>query len=101
MSRKKKTYLRQVGQTSDGKKVFTGVYKFYETMGLPLDVMLGCFQTKGWMPDWIDFYKSARKAGMEHDRILSKLEEAISDSFGKEFSDHVIFTLGDIFNPKE
>jgi hypothetical protein len=34
---------------------------------------------------------------MEHERIISKLEEAISDSFGKEFSDRVILTLNKIF----
>ena len=100
MSRKPKTYLKQTGQTPEGKPVYTGVYRFYETHGLPLDVILGLFNEKDWLPDWIDFYQSARKAGMEHDRILSKLEEAISDSFGKEFSDHVIFTLGNIFIPR-
>ena len=99
MSRKKKHYLKQVAVTTDGKQVFAGLYKFYETVGLPLDVLLHCFQEKNTLPDWVDFYTSALAAGMEHDRILSKLEEAISDSFGKEFSDHVILTLGKIFKP--
>jgi len=101
MSRKKTTYLKQVGTTSDGKLVLTGVYRFYETTGLPLDVLLSCFIQKNWMPDWIDFYKTAYAAGMDHSRILAKLEESISDSFGKEFSDHVIFTLDEIFKSKE
>ena len=101
MSRKKKFYLKQTGQTSDGKRIFSGLYKFYETIGLPLDVLLSCFQEKNTLPDWVDFYTSALAAGMEHDRIISKLEEAVSDSFGKEFADQVIFTLGKIYKPKE
>jgi len=107
MSRRKKkekseTGLIQTGITQDtNKPVFGGIYKFYETHGLPLDVILHVFVDKGWIPDWIDFYKDARKAGMAHDRILSKLEEAISDSFGKEWSDGVILRLNQIFGPQE
>lgn len=101
MSRKLKTYLKQTGQTPEDKPVYSGVYRFFETNGLPLDVLLGLFKEKDWLPDWVDFYLTARKAGMDHDRILSKLEEAISDSFGKDLSDHVIFTLGNLFKPKE
>jgi alanyl-tRNA synthetase len=99
MNRKNKHLLKQVAVTTDGKKVLSGLYKFYETVGLPLDVLLHCFQEKNALPDWVDFYTSALAAGMEHERILSKLEEAVSDSFGKEFSDHVISTLGKIFKP--
>lgn len=98
---RQKQLLKQVSVTTDGKKVFAGLYKFYETVGLPLDVLLHCFQEKNALPDWVDFYISALAAGMDHDRILSKLEEAVSDSFGKEFSDQVIFTLNDLFNSKE
>jgi len=101
MSRKNKSLLKQVAVTTDGKIVLSGLYKFYETVGLPLDVLLHCFQEKNVLPDWVDFYTSALAAGMGHERILSKLEEAVSDSFGKEFSDKVIFTLGKIFKPKE
>jgi|SRR5579885_1371433 len=102
MTRKKtKTGLVQTGVTSDNKPVYSGVYKFYETHGLPLDVILTTFIEKGWVPDWIDFYKSALSAGMEHSRIISKLEEAVSDSYGKEWCDVVILRLNQIFGPIE
>ena len=100
MPRKKKLYY-PVGKTVDDKFVMAGVYKFYETQGLPLDTILTCFQQKGWIPDWTDFYKSALAAGMEHTRILGKLEEAISDSFGKEWADQVISRLDALFKNKE
>ena len=101
MSRKKKNYLKQTGLTTDGKSVYSGTYRMCETVGLPLDVLFSCLKEKNALPDWIDFYQTAQQAGMEHDRIISKLEEAISDSFGKDFSDRVIFTLDKIFNFKE
>lgn len=88
----------QTGITADDKPVIAGTYSFYETHGLPLDVIFQGFIEKGWMVDWIDFYKSGALAGMKHERILSKLEEAICDSFGKEFSNEVISRLEQIFN---
>jgi alanyl-tRNA synthetase len=92
--------LEQTGTTTDGKPVFSKVYKFYETHGLPLSVILQGFADKGWMVDWLDFYQAALSGGMKHDRILSKLEEAISDSYGKEFCQHVISTLDNLFGRK-
>jgi hypothetical protein len=90
-----------IGETTDGKVLVAGVFAFYETHGLPLDVILSLCIQKNWMPCWMTLYKDMLKAGMKHDRILSKLEEAISDSFGKAFCDVVIFRLDNIFNPKD
>lgn len=99
MPKKKNLPLKQIGTTPEGKKVYKGVYKFYETYGLPLDVIFTTFQRKGWVPDWIDFYIGAIAAGMEHDRIISKLEADISDSYGKEWCDAVILRLNKTFTP--
>lgn len=94
---KRKAILFQTGTTPDSKPIFGGVYKFYETHGLPLDVIFISFMEKGWMPDWINFYLAATSGGMQHNRIISKLEEALSDSYGKEFSDTVISKLDSLF----
>lgn len=101
MPKKKKSPLKQTGITPEGAPVYAGAYKFYETYGLPLDALFIAFQDKGWVPDWTDFYLGALAAGMQHDRIISKLEEAISDSFGKEWSDAVILRLNKTFQPQE
>ncbi len=93
----KKHLLKQTGITTDDKPVFGGAYKFYETHGLPLSAILQCFVEKDWMIDWIDFYQAALSAGMEHARIISKLEEAVSDSFGKVFCQEVISRLDKLF----
>ncbi len=97
----KNTGLIKVGITTDNKPVISGIYKFYETHGLPLDIIFDIFIRKEWVPDWISLYQDALAAGMQHDRILSKLEEAINDSFGKEWAAVVIFRLDNIFAPKE
>lgn len=97
---KSKSQLIQTGITSDNKMVMGGLYKCYETHGLPLDMLLSCCISNNWMPDWIDFYQAAFAAGMQHGRIISKLEESVSDSFGKEFCDTVISNLDKIFKER-
>ncbi len=45
------------------------------------------------MPSWPSFYDEARKAGMKHERILSKLSEVLGDVYGPSFRDVVIKRL--------
>ena len=85
--------LLSVGQTEDGKTVYAGVYKFFETHGMPLDTLMGILREKNSIPCWTTFHKEARLAGMKHERILSKLDEVLSDVYGPEFRDHVIKML--------
>src|SRR5271165_4249075 len=102
MSKKKpKNHIIFVGETSDGKKLVDGIWKTFETHGLPLDIIFTICISKNWMPDWIALYTQMVASGMEHSRIISKLEEAINDSFGKEFCEVVIFKLNQIFNQQE
>jgi alanyl-tRNA synthetase len=85
--------LTRVGQTAEGKTVYARVYKFFETHGMPLDTLLGILREKNVIPCWVSFHREARAAGMKHERILSKLDEALSDVYGPEFRDHVIEML--------
>ena len=98
--KKSKSQLFQTGITKDGIPVMGGVFKFYETQGVPLDTILFAAIDQKWIPDWIDFYKSATLAGMKHDRVISKLEEGISDSFGSEIASIVISKLNSLFKGK-
>ncbi len=94
-------FIEVIGETTDGKGVVDGVWKTFETYGLPLDIIFDVCLQKGCIPDWILLYKQMRISGMEHGRILSKLEEAINDSFGKDFCGVVISRLDQIFKPDE
>lgn len=97
----KHSLFKCVGTTEDGKPVYKGVFKFFETMGLPLDSLFYCILQKGAAVSWIDFYKEARIAGMEHDRILSKLEESVCDVWGEEYWNVVKKNLNLVFISEE
>lgn len=97
----RKNALFPIGQTSDGKMVIDGVWETYQTHGLPLDIIFSICIEKDLMPSWIHLYVQMRNTGMQHERIISKLEESIGDSFGKEFGSTVISKLEQIFIIKE
>lgn len=81
------------GKTTEGKPVISGVYRAFETHGLPLDLLLEQLNEKGLVPSWPDFYVEALSAGMKHERILSKLEPALLDVYGRDFKNEVIRRL--------
>ena len=85
--------LRITGKTETGTLVISGVFRFFETTGIPLDSLFDCFKQRNMIPDWISFYLEAVEAGMKRDRILSKLEPAIIDSYGPEFANKIIDIL--------
>ena len=45
------------------------------------------------MPDWTRLLGQMMKSGMDKDRALSKLSEAVSDVFGKDFNDEILKRL--------
>lgn len=87
------TMFTVVGQTQDGKTVYANVYQFFETHGMPLDILFGMLRDRGSLPCWVSFHREACAAGMKHARVLSKLDEALSDVWGPAFRDHVIEKL--------
>ncbi len=98
---KEKFILTPTGKTSDNKIVLAGCYQMYQTHGVPLDIILSYLKDNNYVPDWIDIYKSARVNGMSHERILSKLEPDIDDSFGPEWTKIVLEKLNKIFGEKK
>ena len=50
------------GKTVDGFTVVTGVYKFYETNGMPLDVLFETLRNRKMTPDWLSFMLEAVEA---------------------------------------
>lgn len=87
---RQKKSLEVIGTTPEGLEVVTGVYRFVETHGVPLDVLLGNLKERNKVPYWPSFYQEARDAGMKHERILSKLDESLSDVYGPTVRDSVI-----------
>jgi len=89
----KPTLITVVGRTTDGRLVVDGIWKCFETFGLPFDVIFEVCLRKGWIPAWTLLCDQMVKSGMDRGRVLSKLSEAISDTFGKDFCDEVICRL--------
>ena len=85
--------LTKGGTTSDGRTVVRGVYRLYETEGLPLDVIFDALIAHNSIPDWTSFVSEAELAGMKLDRILSKLDAAIADTYGSGMRDVVLQRL--------
>lgn len=93
--------LEVSGKTPDGKIVVRGVYRFYETMGLPLDVTLEYLRERKMIPDWPAFLLEAVEAGMSPERALSLLDSAISDSYGAATRDVVVSRLKRLMSTHE
>ena len=85
--------IKIIGKTTNGKFVIDGVWKCFETHGLPFDVIFEICIKRNWIPDWTLLYNQMINSKIEKERILSKLAEAISDSFGKVFCDEVLKRL--------
>lgn len=60
-----------LGTTTEGKVVVTGIYKFYSTHGIPLDVIFFSLQQRDMVPDWLDFFDQAISiGGMKPEKVL-------------------------------
>ncbi len=94
----KKTDFVQVGITTDGKPVMSGIFSFYETHGIPLEIIFMSFIEKELIPSWIDLYKDMRLSGMPHNRVMATLQDSISDAYGQEWSKSVVSQLNKIFD---
>lgn len=94
MSGKRRAKLTEAGRTVDGVGVVTGVYRFFETHGLPLDVLVDGLRERGYMPAWEAIVDDAVAGGMDRSRAISKVLEAASDVYGAEFAGEVEKRLG-------
>ncbi|MCK5021241.1 MAG: hypothetical protein KAS32_29795 [Candidatus Peribacteraceae bacterium] len=72
-----------VGKTTDGKMVVDGVYNFYSTYGLPMDILLDSLWKKNYVPSWECFVKEAKQNGVNLSRLLKKISVSILDVYGK------------------
>lgn len=94
---KSKNCLKQIGVTEGGTPILAGVYREYETSGLPLDVLLPMLSDIPAIPCWISLYREAKQNGMAHKRILSMLQYPIIDAYGSAVKDRVFSTLDRLF----
>lgn len=88
--------VNQSGITTDGKIVVSGIYRFHETRGLPLEVILAKLHENNIVIDWESFLRESLDAGMKKERALSKLRYAMADTFAPHYIDAVMSRLSAI-----
>jgi len=93
-----KKKVKIIGKSpTDGKLIVEGIFKLFDTTGMPLFMVFECCEQNNWLPSWISFYEEAKSSGWQHKTIINRLEEALSDVYGIEFRDVVISRLNKIF----
>lgn len=89
--------MHQTGVTPEGRKVYGGVYAFYETEGVPLDVILSCLWDRASLPDWVALALDMTRAGRPLDRTFESIRSAVHDAcYPLDFRDGIIRGLTDL-----
>ncbi len=88
-----KKEIIKVSGYHDSKIVFSGIFKFTETTGLPLTDVLESIKNHDVLIDWLDYYKMALNAGLKKKRIFSRISEALVDVHGVEYKNVVLIRL--------
>jgi len=81
------------GKTHEGLTVWKGVFEVTSSIGLPLIIVLTLFKDRRYVVDWIDYYESALRHGMQSERVLSRIGSDVSDVYGPEYRDEVLKRL--------
>ena len=84
----KKNLIKIVGKTIDGKIVVSGLLRFKETYGLPLECILD-FLPKNMIPSWKQLLDEAIIIGIKREHFLKELKTIIIDIYGKDFLEYV------------
>lgn len=85
--------MKIIGQTTDSKLVVDGVFRFYDTVGLPFGVLFGELYSKGIIPSWPTFYADAKKAGWKDKKILREIDDGLRDAGLVELAEVVVERL--------
>jgi hypothetical protein len=89
--------MPQVGITENGSPVFS-IFKMVDGQGMPLDILLRCFEERKCIPSWPLFYKEALERGWNVRSTMSKIEQACADVYGAKHAKIVVERLNDIYN---
>jgi hypothetical protein len=88
-----------VGKTTDGKDVVSGydIFKWTESIGLPLDVIVELYNQRNTVIDWIEFVQTSLLHSWKYSNTLLKIQMSLSDVYDDRYSSHVVFVLNKVF----
>jgi len=79
----------------------SGWFPLVNSEGIPLDVLLGQFQRRGLVPDWIDFVESCLRCDWNVGSLRTKIETAVGDVYGPEHRGEVMRRFDDYMRMRE
>lgn len=65
--------------------VVRGLFEFYDTYGLPLDMALDRLIRAGYIPDWVYLYDRCLRAGWRPSSTWERLVSLVGDVLGPEY----------------
>lgn len=71
--------LRRSGKTIDGQPVMAGVQILTGTHGVPLEVVIDLFKSRGWVVDWLDYIDGALKDGANPRTVRARILSAVGE----------------------
>jgi len=74
-----------VGKTTEGQLVISGILRFEETYGLPLEDILEHLKERNIVPSWLHIMNEAKLQGVNQEKFLTKLEACAVSVFGKDY----------------
>lgn len=86
----KKNPFEIVGKTTDSKLVISGVLRFEETYGLPLEIIFEYLQENNLVPSWLHIMEESRKQGVNESKFLTKLETCVVSVYGKDYWSKIV-----------
>jgi len=78
-----------IGLSEDNKQVVDGVFKLFDSTGLPLDVIFDQCKENNMVPSWIHFYEDALRQGWKYKTIFNRLETNVSDVWGRDYYNEI------------
>jgi alanyl-tRNA synthetase len=74
-----KVNLKITGVTPENYYTISGIYKLYETYGIPLDIIVDFFFLRGYIIDLEAFRQDCILAGMNDKSITIKIERIVDE----------------------
>jgi len=81
----KKQLVKIVGKTSDDRLVLSGLFRFAETYGLPLEIIFQLLKDNNMIPSWSHLLEEAKKAQVNMERFKRRLQDNIVDIYGRDY----------------
>lgn len=73
------------GRTEDGVLVVRNTFHLVNSVGLPLETVVGEFHQRGYMLDWVDFYIESLKCDWPPERTFERLRQVVGEEYGPKF----------------